>query len=224
LGDLDLTDSFSQSDESPLRRNARSNVASRLLVAAAALTALMAVGAVAARGAACRALVALGSVEIEPSPAGMSVRLSGNWEFDNLVQVVSALSFNVVLVREDNFVRYRYPDSAFVGSLSGLGTKLDSGIDGAAVLAMEAAGSSEASARFVLFEAQRMKLSSPVLPGDGPITVLAYLVIDGDYVSPIISNAISRPFGDPAEPDREVPPLEPPAEEDAPAGFGDPTP
>jgi hypothetical protein len=223
LGDLTLTDSFSRSDNSPLRRKSQSNLGSRLLVALAALTAVAVVGVAAARGAACRALVALGSVEIEPSPAGMSVRLSGNWEFDNLVQVVSALSFNVLLVREDNFVRYRYPDGAFVGSLPGLGTKLDSGIDGDDVLAMEAAGSSEASARFVSVEAQRMKLSSPILAGDGPITVIAYLVIDDDYVSPIISNAISRPFGDPSAPGDDLPPVEDPVESGAaPAGFGNP--
>ena len=207
-----MTDSFSRSDDDSPQRKARSNALSRVLVAMGALTLVAVVGVVAARGAACRALVALGSVDIEPSPAGMSVRLSGNWEFDNLVQVVSALSFNVLLVREDNFVRYRYPDTAFVGSVGGLGTKLDGGINGDVVVAVEAAGSSEASARFVSVEAQRMKLSSPVLPGDGPITVLAYLVIDGDYVSPIISNAISRPFGDPADTGNDTPPLEEPTE------------
>src|SRR5262249_33875604 len=122
------------------------------------------------------------------------LRLGGNWEFDNLVQVVSGLSFNVLIVRENNFVRLHYPDQAFKGTVSGLSDRIDSGIDGNDILSIEAASVSDPTARFVSFEAQRMKLKSPVPKGSGPITVIAYLVLDGDYVSPIISNTITRPL------------------------------
>ncbi len=170
------------------------SVRSRLAVAALGLAVLVAIGSAAAIAGSCRVLVAIGSVDMEPSPAGMSLRLSGSWEFDNIVQVVSGLSFNVLLVRENNFVRFHYPDQASSGFVTGLAEQVDAGIDGNDILAVEAAGSNEPTARFVSLEAQRMKLSSPVLPGEGPISVVAYLVLDGDYVSPIISNTITRPL------------------------------
>jgi hypothetical protein len=179
---------------------------SRVLVAAMALSAIVVVGVVAARGAACRALVALGSVDLDPSPVGMSVRISGIWEFENLVQVVSALSFNVLLVRENNFVRFHHPNQAFVGSVPGLAGQVNAGIDGDDILDVEAAGTEEPAARFVSFEAQRMKLSSPLPAGEGPITVVAYLVIDGDYVSPILSNTITRSIKELAPPVTLPPP------------------
>jgi hypothetical protein len=138
--------------------------------------------------------MAIGSVDIEPSPAGMSLRIAGTWEFDNLVQVVSGLSFNVLLVRQDNFVRFLYPGQAFSGKLDGLSAKIDAGINGDEIVAVEAAGSTDSTARFISLEAQRMKLSSPVPAGEGPISILAYLVLDGDYVGPVISNTITRPL------------------------------
>ena len=166
----------------------------RKLVALLCLVAIVGIGAAAARAGSCRVLVAIGSVDIEPSPAGISLRLSGNWEFDNLVQVVSGLSFNVLLVRGDNFVRFHYPDQSFDGFVLGLGASVDEGIDGNDIQYVEAAGVAQPSARIVSLEAQRMKLTSPVPPGDGPISVIAYLVLDDDYVLPIISNTITRPI------------------------------
>ena len=181
-------------DDSVVATTWRASVKPRLLVALLSLTALAVVGAAAARAGSCRVLVALGSVEIEPSPAGMSLRISGNWEFDNLMQVVSGLSYNVLLVRGDRFVRFHFPDQVFSGLLTGLGNQVDAGVNGATLMALEAAGVPQSGARFVSLEAQRMKLSSPVPLGTGPITVLAYLVLDGDYVSPILSNSITRPL------------------------------
>lgn len=180
-------------DDSPTRSGSR---AARALVAATALGVVVAVGAAAAMAGSCRVLVALGAVDMEPSPAGMALRISGSWEFDNVVQVTSGLSFNVLLVRQDNFVRLRYPDQSFAGFVPGLADRLDEGLAGDDILAVEAAGNSEPSARLVSVEAQRMKLSSPMIPGEGPISVVAYLVLDGDYVSPVISNTVTRPLED----------------------------
>ncbi|MFN2377457.1 MAG: hypothetical protein ABR538_13040 [Candidatus Binatia bacterium] len=184
--------SSTTADHSVVTPGPRATARGRALAAVLCLAVLAAVGAAAARAGSCRVLVALGSVDMEPSPAGMSLRISGNWEFDNLVQVVSGLSYNVLIVREDNFVRLRYPDQAFSGFLTGLAAELDAGIDGGDLLAVEGAGAIEPSARFVTVEAQRMKISSPVPPGSGPISVVAYLVLDGDYISPIISNTLTR--------------------------------
>lgn len=167
---------------------------SRALGALLYIAVVLAIGAAAARAGSCRVLVALGSLDIEPSPAGMSLRISGSWEFDNLIQVVSGLSYNVLLVRGDNFVLFHYPDQSYSGYVSGLGAEVDQGIDGSDLLAVEAAGTPETSARFVSLEAQRLKLSSPVPPGSGPISVVAYIVLDNDYLSPIISNTITRPL------------------------------
>jgi hypothetical protein len=217
---------------------------SRVAVAALGISALVAIGSAAAIAGSCRVLVAIGSVDMEPSPAGMSLRLSGSWEFDNIVQVVSGLSFNVLLVRGDNFVRLHYPEQASAGFVTGLANQIDEGIDGSDILAVEAAGNVEPTARFVSFEAQRIKISSPVPPGQGPISVVAYLVLDGDYVSPIISNTITRPLEmlppvgstdeDPTDPDGTggtvgdppPPPPPPPVEEPTPEEpvAGDPVP
>lgn len=172
----------------------RATATYQAVVAVLVLAGVVAVGAAAAIAGSCRVLVALGSVDMEPSPAGMSLRVSGSWEFDNIVQVVSGLSFNVLLLREDNFVRFEYPNQSYAGFVPGLAAEVDAGIDGNDILAVEAAGIAEPSARFVSLEAQRMKLSSPVPPGHGPLTVVAYLVLDGDYVSPIISNTVTRPL------------------------------
>jgi hypothetical protein len=213
-----------------------------MAVAALGISALVAIGSAAAMAGSCRVLVAIGSVDMEPSPAGMSLRLSGSWEFDNIVQVVSGLSFNVLLIRGDNFVRLHYPEQASAGFVTGLAGQIDEGIDGSDILAVEAAGNVEPTARFVSFEAQRIKISSPVPPGQGPISVVAYLVLDGDYVSPIISNTITRPLEmlppvgsteeDPTDPDGtggtvgDPPPPPPPVEEPAPQEpvAGDPVP
>src|SRR5688572_28616491 len=92
-----------------------SSISSRIAVAVLGLAVLVAIGSAAAIAGSCRVLVAIGSVDMEPSPAGMSMRLSGSWEFDYIVQVVSGLSFNVLLVRENNFVRLHYPDQASSG-------------------------------------------------------------------------------------------------------------
>lgn len=198
-------------DHSVVAPGPRATARGRALAAVLCLAVLAAVGAAAARAGSCRVLVALGSIDMEPSPAGMSLRISGNWEFDNLVQVVSGLSYNVLIVREDNFVRLHYPDQAFSGFLAGLASELDAGIDGGDLLAVEGTGAVEPAARFVTFEAQRMKISSPVPPGSGPISVVAYLVLDGDYVSPIISNTLTRAL--------EVEPIKE-SEVDAPDGTG----
>lgn len=152
------------------------------------------VAVAAARAGSCRVLVAIGSVDIEPSPAGMSVRVSGSWEFDNLIQVISGLSYNLLLVRDDNFVRLNFPDQSFSGSVAGLGNAINAGIDGNDIIAVEAAGTTEPGARFVSLEAQKLKVTSPVPPGDGPISVVAYLVLDNDYILPIISNTVTRPL------------------------------
>jgi hypothetical protein len=170
----------------------RATTRSRIAVTALCLAAMVAIGAAAARAGSCRVLVALGSVDIESSPVGMSMRISGNWEFDNLIQVVSGLSFNVLLAREDNFVLLHYPDQSFTGNVPGLAAELDEGFDGKDIVSVEAAGVALPAARIVSLEAQRIKLTSPVPPGEGPITVVAYLVLDGDYISPIISNTITR--------------------------------
>jgi hypothetical protein len=172
----------------------RASLRSRLLVAVLSLSVIAVIGAAAARAGSCRVLVALGSVDIEPSPAGMSLRVSGSWEFDNLIQVVSGLSYNFLIVREDNFVRFHYPDQAFSGTLSGLGADINDGIDGKTIVSVEAAGVAEPGARWVTVEAQRLKLSSPIPAGNGPVSLVAYLVLDGDYISPIISNTITRPI------------------------------
>jgi hypothetical protein len=167
---------------------------SRWQAAVAALLLLAAIGVAGARAGSCRVLLALGSLDVEPSPAGLSVKVSGNWEFDNLIQVPSGLAFNLLLVRGDHFVRLRYPEQSFVGSVPGLAEQLDTGIDGNTVVAVEANGLSTQAARFVSLEAQRMKVTAPLLPGSGPLTAIVYLVLDGDYLAPIFSNTISRPL------------------------------
>lgn len=165
---------------------------SRLIAAVLSLGILVAVGGAAAVAGSCRVLLALGSVQFEPSPAGLSVRIGGNWEFDNLVQVTSGLSFNVLFIRGDRFVRLQYPDAGYTGTVAGLEAALDAGLTGNDLLNIEAAGVSHPRARFVSLEAQRMKLSVPIIKEVGPASIVAYIVLDGDYMLPIISNTITK--------------------------------
>ena len=175
-------------------RGPRATLRARVAIAVCSLAAVVVIAAAAARAGSCRVLVALGAVDIELSPAGISLRVSGNWEFDNIIQVVSGLSFNVLLVRDDNFIRLRYPDQSYSGTLPGLGAAVDTGLSGSDILNIEAAGLNEPAARFIQLEAQRLKVTTPVPAGTGPISILAYIVLDADYVSPIISNTITRPL------------------------------
>lgn len=208
----------------------RATLRARFGIAICSLAAVIAIATAAARAGSCRVLVALGAVDIELSPSGISLRLSGNWEFDNIIQVVSGLSFNVLLVRGDNFIRLRYPDQSYSGSVPGLAAAVDSGLAGEDIVNVEAAGTTEPAARFVSLEAQRLKVSTPVPLGSGPISIVAYIVLDSDYVSPIISNTITRPLeltakpsnddqGDPTDP--TDPPVDPTDPTD-PANSSDP--
>jgi len=139
----------------------------------------------------CRVLVALGSMRIDTTASGLAVGLSGTWEFDNLLQVSTGLSFNVLVVQGDRFVRFTYPDQAHSGYYTGLSQSLDNGLQGTQLQAIESIGTVDSFARIVSFEPQRMKLALVPLGATGPYSAVAYLVIDGDYVSPIISNTLS---------------------------------
>jgi hypothetical protein len=190
-----VTGPTSITDEEAAARSASTNsesTRSRMIAAVVSVGLLVALGGAAAVAGSCRVLLALGSVQFEPSPAGLSVRIGGNWEFDNLVQVTSGLSFNVLFIRGDKFVRLQYPDAGYTGTVPGLEDALDAGLTGNDLLNIEAAGVSHPRARFVSLEAQRMKLSVPILKEVGPANILAYIVLDGDYMLPIISNTITK--------------------------------
>lgn len=191
--------------EDRLSATSRPSTKARVFAALSCVALAVMLGAAGARAGSCRVLVALGSVDIEPSPAGYSLKISGNWEFDNLMQVATGLSYNVLVVRGDRFVRISFPDQAWSGTLTGLGSEIDAGLDGSDILAIEANGTTEPGARLLKLEAQRLQLSVPNLPGTGPISVVAYLVLDGDYVTPILSNTISRTVANGAA--TPIPPL-----------------
>lgn len=191
--------------EDPAPASSRPATKSRVLAALSCVALAAMLGAAGARAGSCRVLVALGAVDVEPLPAGYSLKISGNWEFDNLMQVATGLSYNVLVVRGDRFVRVHFPDQAWSGTITGLGAEIDAGLDGNDIVAIEANGTAEPGARLVKLEAQRLQLSVPDLPGSGPLSVVAYLVLDGDYLTPIISNTISRTVPDAAA--TPIPPL-----------------
>lgn len=183
---------FQSATDGPAASTSRPTAKSRILAALSCLALAAALGAAAARAGSCRVLVALGALDVEPSPAGLALKVSGNWEFDNLIQVATGLSFNVLVVRGDRYVRLHHPDQAWTGAITGLGASIDAGLDGNDIVAIEANGVPEPGARILSLEAQRMKLAVPDLPGNGPLSVVAYIVLDGDYLAPILSNTISR--------------------------------
>jgi len=167
---------------------------SRWMAAIAAVVMLTVVSVAAVRAGSCRVLLAIGSVDYETLEDGVVARLSGTWEFDNLIQVSSGIDFNVLFIHEDEFVLLRYPDQAYSGTYTGLSEALDSGLDGTVLQAVEGAASSEPGARFISVEAQRMKAVVPCPTNHGLMSVVTYMVIDGDYISPVISNVLTRPF------------------------------
>ena len=168
------------------------SIAARVLCLVVTCAIVAGAGVAAVRAGSCRVLVALGSLHVERTVSGLLLKLGGTWEFDNLLQVASGLSFNVLVVRGDSFVRLQFPDTGYSGYLPGLAQMLDEGLDGSKIIGIEAAGSSEQAARFVSMESQRMKVAVPEPSGVGPVSVVAYLVIDGDYKSSIISNTLTR--------------------------------
>jgi hypothetical protein len=172
----------------------------------AAIAMLTAVSVAAVRAGSCRVLLAIGSVDYETLEDGVVARLSGTWEFDNLIQVSSGIDFNVLFIHEDEFVLLRYPDQAFSGTYTGLSEALDNGLDGTVLQAVEAAAVNEPGARFISVEAQRMKAVVPCPTNHGLMSVVTYMVIDGDYISPVISNVLTRPFDDKAKSTGLVPP------------------
>ncbi|HYC55439.1 MAG TPA: hypothetical protein VEL28_10955 [Candidatus Binatia bacterium] len=177
--------------QDPPRRATHSRLRA-IAIAVIGVALVSTIGAAVVRAGSCRVLVALGSMQVEPTVSGAFIRLGGTWEFDNLLQVANGLSFNILVSRDDNFVRLNYPDKAYRGNFPGLAQDIDDGLDGNKLLGIEAAGTIDINSNIVSIEAQRMKLALPIPSGVGPLTVIAYLVIDGDYISPIISNTLSR--------------------------------
>lgn len=163
----------------------------RVATALAALVVVAGLGAGAYAGS-CRTLLAVGSVRVDSSPAGLVLQLSGTWEFDNLLQVSNGLAFSILVVRGDQFVRVQYPNVAQSGYYPGLADDLAGGLDGTKIQAIEAAGTLEPLARVISMEAQKLKIVVPEPPGVGPLNVVLYLILDGDYYNPIVGNTITK--------------------------------
>ena len=127
--------------------------------------------------------LAIGEVVATASGQRAVVQVVGTWAFDDILQV--DFPFNVVVSQGETFVRYPVGETAQSGSFpaiaDGLGTE--------EIGALEAAGSDEPDARFVVLSSHRIVLALPPAISDGPVTVVGYVVVPGDGA--VVSNAVT---------------------------------
>lgn len=127
--------------------------------------------------------LAIGEVVTTASGGGAVVQIVGTWAFDDILQV--DFPFNVVVSQGATFVRYQVGETAQSGSFPAIADGLSTG----EITALEAAGSEEPDARFVVLSAHRIVLALPPAISDGPVTVVGYVVVPGDGA--VVSNAVT---------------------------------
>jgi len=152
-----------------------------LLPAALALTVVL-LNPSPGRGGSTTPELAVGEVTISPAGQTSVVEITGTWAFDDIMQVDFPL--NIVVSQGSTFVRYEVGAGPESGAFAGLGDGLSVG----EIPALEAAGSPDETARFVILSPHRIVLSVPDSIGNGPVTVRAYVVVP-DYM--VISNPVT---------------------------------
>ncbi len=143
-----------------------------------------------APAASCINFLAVGEATVRPAPDGAVMDMVGIWEFDNIMQVELGLSLNALVYQGDHFVRYPLIGDAESGTFSGLGD----GLDASELPALEASGAGDPDAEVLTFRAHRLQLSLPPSFSPGAVSVLMYLVQDGEYQSAFLSNTVSTQF------------------------------
>lgn len=127
----------------------------------------------------------LAIAEVVARAAGQTavVEVAGNWAFDDILQV--DFPFSVVVSQGAVFARYEVGQPAQSGTFSGL----TDGFQLGEIAGLEAAGTPDADARFVVLSPRRIVLALPASISNGPLTVVGYVVVPGDGV--FLSNSVT---------------------------------
>ncbi len=160
-------------------------------VAVSALSAAIVIAAVQfAPAASCINFLAVGEATVRSAPDGSVMDMVGVWEFDNIMQVELGLSLNALVFQGDDFVRFPLLGPAESGTFAGLSDGLSAGD----LPALEASGVSDPDAEVLTFRAHKLQLSLPPTFTPGVVSVVMYLVQDGEYQSALLSNTLSTQF------------------------------
>ena len=159
----------------------------RALAVAAPLALALALLPHAGHSASCETLLAIGEVKVRPAVTGAVLDVTGDWEFDNLLQVELNLELKAVAMQGDKFALYPLLGPAEGGLLSGLDETLTTGnLDD-----LEAVAFPEPEARVLNFKPHAMQLALPSGFDEGTVTLQMYLVRSGDLGNAFLSNPVT---------------------------------
>jgi hypothetical protein len=157
-----------------------------------AVMASLLIGPAGARAGSFEPILAIGQVVARPAGLGAVVEVTGNFGFDDALQVDFPL--NLVVYQGKEFVRYPLGGEP----ISGTFIPLQNGLVARQIPHLEAKGEFEAEAEIVRLEPKRLLVSLPPKFEDGSITAILYVV--DPIGGPLLSNAVSATLGDGAGP------------------------
>ncbi len=150
------------------------------------------IGPVEARGGSFGPTLAIGQVVAQYAGASALVEVTGNFGFDDVLQV--DLPVNLIVYQGKEFVRYTLGGEPSSGAF----IPLQGGLVARQIPHLEANSEFEAEAEIVRLEPKRLLVSLPPKFEDGSITAILYVV--DPTLGPFLSNSVSATLGDGAGP------------------------
>ncbi len=150
------------------------------------------VGPAGARAGSFEPVLAIGQVVARHAGQSALVEVTGNFGFDDALQIEFPL--NLVVYQGKEFVRYPLGGEP----ISGTFVPLSSGLQARQIPHLEAKGEFESEAEIIRLEPNRITVSLPPKFEDGSITAILYVV--GPTQGAFLSNPVSTTLGDGADP------------------------
>ncbi len=150
------------------------------------------VGPAGARAGSFEPVLAIGQVVARHAGQSALVEVTGNFGFDDALQIEFPL--NLVVYQGKEFVRYPLGGEP----ISGTFVPLRSGLQARQIPHLEAKGEFESEAEIIRLEPNRITVSLPPKFEDGSITAIFYVV--GPSQGAFLSNPVSTTLGDGAGP------------------------
>ncbi len=145
-----------------------------------------------ARAGSFEPILAIGQVVARHAGESALVEVTGNFGFDDALQV--DFPINLIVYQGKEFVRYTLGGEPSSGSF----IPLQSGLAARQIPHLEANSEFEAEAEIVRLEPNRLLVSLPPKFEDGSITAVLYIV--DPTLGPFLSNTVSTTLGDGAGP------------------------
>ncbi len=150
------------------------------------------IGPAGARAGSFEPVLAIGQVVARHAGQSALVEVTGNFGFDDALQIEFPL--NLVVYQGKEFVRYPLGGEP----ISGTFVPLPSGLQARQIPHLEAKGEFESEAEIIRLEPNRITVSLPPKFEDGSITAILYVV--GPSQGAFLSNPVSTTLGDGAGP------------------------